>query len=256
MCGRYVSTATAEDLATLFDVVLDAGDGSGVAPAPSWNVAPTDAVPVVLERPPHDGPDQPRRTLRTARWGLVPGWSKDRRGAARLINARSETVTEKPAFRRAAAARRCLLPADGYYEWQPTPEGKVPYFLHDPDGALLAMAGLYELWRDPERAEDDPERWVWTTTVITREATDLLGEIHDRTPVLVPPDARDAWLDCRSGDAATARALLEAMPAPHLAPRRVGAAVGNVGNDGPELVEPVPDGPGDEAPGPGEQLTL
>lgn len=250
MCGRFVSTATAEDLATLFDVVLDAGPGTG--PAPSWNVAPTDEVRVVLQRPPHDEPDDdPRRSLRTARWGLVPGWSKDRRGAARLINARSETVTEKPAFRRAAAARRCLLPADGYYEWQQTPEGKVPYFLHDPDGATLAMAGLYELWRDPERGEDDPDRWVWTTTVITREATDLLGEIHDRTPVLVPPDARDAWLDCRSGDAATARALLDAMPPPHLAPRRVGAAVGNVRNDGPELVAPVED-----AAGPGEQLTL
>lgn len=252
MCGRFVSTATAEDLATLFDLVP--GDEAAPGPGPSWNVAPTDEVRVVLERPPHGEPDgEPRRTLRTARWGLVPGWAKDRRGAARLINARSETVTEKPAFRRAAAARRCLLPADGYYEWQRTPDGKVPYFLHDPDGAPLAMAGLYELWRDPERAEDDPDRWVWTTTVITREATDLLGGIHDRTPVLVPPEARDAWLDCRSGDAATARELLDALPPPHLAPRRVGPGVGNVRNDGPELVAPVDD---DGAPGPGEQLSL
>lgn len=254
MCGRYVSTATAEDLATLFDAVLEAGpdDGPAQPPGPSWNVAPTDEVRVVLERPPHGELDAaPRRALRTARWGLVPGWAKDRRGAARLINARSETVTEKPAFRRAAAARRCLLPADGYYEWQQTPDGKVPYYLHDPDGAPLAMAGLYELWRDPDRRQDDPDRWVWTTTVITCEATDLLGEIHDRTPVLVTPELRDAWLDCRAGDAATARELLDALPAPHLQPRRVVPAVGNVRNNGPELVEPAGEGPG-----PGEQLTL
>lgn len=252
MCGRYVSTATAEDLLTLFDVRRDETAGL----VPSWNVAPTDEVPVVLQRPPpgDDGPAAPERTLRTARWGLVPSWSKDARGGARMINARSETVTVKPAFKTAAARRRCLLPAQGYYEWQQTPEGKVPHFLHDPDGELLAMAGLYELWRDRERDDDDPARWLWTTTVITRPATDLLGEIHDRTPVLVPPALRERWLDCSGGDAATAAALLDEVPEPRLEPRVVSAAVGNVRNDGPELIAPAEHPRSGAAPG--EQLSL
>ena len=255
MCGRFASSADAADLALAFDAALaeDGDTAGGGDPGPSWNVAPTDAVRVVLERPPHGEPDaDPQRVLRTARWGLVPGWATDPSGGARLINARSETVDSKPSFRRAAGARRCLLPADGYYEWQKTAEGKVPYFLHDPDGAPLAMAGLYELWRDPERDDDDPARWLWSATVITREATDTLGEIHDRCPVLVPAEHRAAWLDCRDGRAATARELLDAMPPPRLAPRRVGTAVGNVRNDGPELVEPVPD----DGPPAGEQLSL
>ena len=125
MCGRFASSADAGDLALAFDAALD-GDGGSTGPGPSWNVAPTDAVRVVLSRPPHDEPDaEPQRVLRTARWGLVPGWAKDPTGGARLINARSETVDSKPSFRRAAGARRCLVPADGYYEWQKTDRKSV-----------------------------------------------------------------------------------------------------------------------------------
>jgi putative SOS response-associated peptidase YedK len=246
MCGRYVNVASTDDLTDEFDV----GETVGEQLPPSWNIAPTDPVRAVVQRAPHHADKHESdksastsgtvRQLRTVRWGLVPSWSKDRKGAARLINARIETVTDKPAFKTAAARRRCLLPALGYYEWQNGPDGKQPFFLHEPDGSPLAMAGLYELWPDPELAEDDPQRWLWTATIITQPATDLMGEIHDRTPVAVPPELRAAWLDCSSGDAQTARDLLDQIPTLHLAPDPVTKAVGNIRNNGPELIEPVP----------------
>ncbi len=240
MCGRYASSSTTAGLYGEFGVEEVTDDDL----APSWNIAPTDPVRVVLQRPPRGADDVPPvRQLRTVRWGLVPSWSKDKKGAARLINARQETVTEKPAFKTAAARRRCLLPADGYYEWQKTPDGKIPFFLHDADHDVLAFAGLYELWRDPSVPDDDPAKWLWTCTVITRGATDTLGHIHDRCPVLVPVDRRDAWLDCSSGDAGVARSLLDEMPAPVLEPRRVSTAVNSVRHDGPELIRPAGDSP-------------
>lgn len=236
MCGRYVSVTADSDLTLEFDV--DADDVIGDEVPPSYNVAPTDPARIVLERV-HRVDGDLTRQLRTARWGLVPSWSKDARGGARMINARVETVTHKPAFRKAAARRRCLVPAQGYYEWQQTDSGKTPFFLHDPGGELLAFAGLYELWRDPTTSDNDDDRWLWTYTIITRQATDLLGEIHDRTPVLVPSDAREQWLDCTSDDPATAQHLLDAFAPPRLEPYEVGTAVGNVRNNGPHLLEPA-----------------
>lgn len=237
MCGRYVSVASDPDLTDEFDVDETVDD----PPPPSWNVAPTDPARIVVERPPH-GADDARAAvhqLRTARWGLVPSWSTDAKGGARMINARIETVTTKPAFKRAAAARRCLVPALGYYEWKQTDAGKVPYFLHDPSGALVSFAGLYEFWCDPSREDDDPARWLVSYTIITQQATDLLGEIHDRNPVVVPHELREDWLDCSSEDAAVARQLLERFGEAHFEPYEVGAAVGNVRNNGPELIAPV-----------------
>lgn len=261
MCGRYVSVASEADLTDEFDV----DDVIGDEVAPSWNVAPTDPVRVIVQRVPYES-DAPAarqttsgtgavrqsgtarqsgavRQLRTVRWGLVPNWSRDAKGGARMINARIETVSSKPAFKAAAARRRCLVPALGYYEWQATDQGKVPHFLHDPDGRLLAMAGLYELWRDPARADDDPQRWLWTCTIITQQATDLLGEIHDRNPMVVPVELREQWLDCSADDAAVARHILDEIPPAQLAPYVVGPAVGNVRNNGPELIDPVAGGP-------------
>jgi putative SOS response-associated peptidase YedK len=237
MCGRYVSVASSTDLTA----ELDVEDVVGEELDPSWNVAPTDPVRIVVQRTPRDAEDDAAqiRQLRTARWGLVPSWSRDPKGGAKMINARIETVTQKPAFKAAAARRRCLVPALGYYEWQKTDGGKIPHFLHDPGGELLAMAGLYELWRDRSRDDDDPARWLWTCTIITQQATDLLGEIHDRNPVVVPPDLRAAWLDCSSDDPATAARLLERIPEARLEPYVVSPAVGNVKNNGPELIEPV-----------------
>ncbi|MEP6851942.1 MAG: SOS response-associated peptidase [bacterium] len=237
MCGRYVNVASTADLSLEFD----AEEVIGEPVAPSWNIAPTDPVPAVVKRRMHGADDDAPtvRQLRTLRWGLVPNWSKSRTGWAKMINARIETVTTRPAFKSAAARRRCLLPSLGYYEWQKTEQGKVPYFLHDPDGALLAMAGLYELWRDPDLPDDDPGKWLWTSTVITQPATDVLGHIHDRCPVVVPRDLQEAWLDCSVDDPQIAQTLLGRIPEVHLEPQIVSNAVNSVRNDGPELIEPV-----------------
>jgi putative SOS response-associated peptidase YedK len=237
MCGRYVSVAADSDLVEEFDVAETVDD----APEPNWNVAPTDPVRAIMQRKPHGADDDAGtvRQLRTVRWGLVPYWSKARSGGAKMINARIETVTSKPAFAVAAARRRCLLPTLGYYEWQPTTDGKVPWFLHAPQRAPLAMAGLYEIWKDPELPDDHPDKWLWTSTVITRSATDLLGHIHDRCPVFVPPDLHAQWLDCSADDAAVAQRLLDAMPEPHLEPDVVSDQVNSVRNNGPHLIDPV-----------------
>jgi putative SOS response-associated peptidase YedK len=165
----------------------------------------------------------------------------------RLINARVETAVEKPSFRQAFAKRRCILPASGYYEWQQQPankEGgktaKQPYFIHRPDRGTLAMAGLYELWRDPSRERDDPEAWLWSVTVLTTDATDELGQIHDRAPLIVPVGAYDAWLAPQPGDTDELRGLL--VPATvGMHADAVSTAVNNVRNQGPDLIKPLPD---------------
>lgn len=242
MCGRYASSRSPEDLAEEFEVLDPRLER---ALPPDYNVAPTDEVYAVLERPPK-GETEPVRQLRVVRWGLVPSWAKDPGIGSRMINARMETVAQKPAFRKAFAQRRCLLPADGYYEWYPTEQRtakgkprKQPFYIHPADGAVMAMAGLYELWRDPTRNDDDPERWKWTCTVLTTNAPDDLGRIHDRMPLLVTRDRRTAWLDPATPQVQLPDLLvpaqqhgLQAVP--------VSTAVGNVANNGPELVEPLP----------------
>jgi putative SOS response-associated peptidase YedK len=233
MCGRYALTASDGELSGLYGASV-----VGVESSPSWNVAPTQEVRVVLEHRPGGGPDPVlERQIRSVTWGLVPSWSKEPK-PGRLINARAETVTEKPSFRAAAARRRCVLPADGYYEWQATPGGKQPYFLHL-DGTVLNMAGLYELWRDPAKDNDDPTRWLWTATVLTTTATDAAGQIHDRSPLVLPDSMLGAWLDPRLTDPGAVRELIGSVPPPVLDPYRVGRAVNNVRNNGPELLTPV-----------------
>ncbi len=238
MCGRYASSRSDDDLRQEFATAFTVG-----APlAPSWNVAPTQQVRAVLERSPRDEPDAaPVRELRSVRWGLVPSWADDTKIGTRLINARVETITEKPAFKTAAARRRCLLPADGYYEWEKRPgvAAKTPYFMRAEDGGGLAFAGLYELWRDRERAADDPDRWVWSATVVTTRASDALGRIHDRSPLLVPAGLRDDWLDPALTAPADVRALVDAFGEPRLVPVEVATTVNRVTSDGPELVTPV-----------------
>ena len=224
MCGRYASSRDARDLASAFEVEEPPEE---VLP-PSWNVAPTDPVYAVLQR-------GESRLLKVVRWGLVPSWAKDAKGAARLINARRETVTSKPAFRAAYARRRCLLPADGYYEWQVDGGRKQPWFLTARDGGPLAMAGLYEVW-----APEGGDR-LWTCTVITTDAADELGHIHDRTPLLVPREDWQRWLDPEVED--PGEDLLVPAVGGQLDAWPVSPAVGNVRNDGPELVQPLPPEP-------------
>ena len=218
MCGRYASSRRPDDLASYFEIE----DPPEEVLPPSWNVAPTDPVYVVIEKE--------TRQLRVVRWGLVPSWSKDVKGGARMINARMETVKDKPAFRKAYATRRCLVPADGYYEWKQEGSVKQPFYLADRNGDPLAMAGLYEHWKSPEG------EWLSTCTVITTDAPDELGEIHDRTPLLVPREHWGTWLDRSVADPGEllipgTPGVLDAWP--------VGKDVGNVRNNGPELVQPL-----------------
>lgn len=226
MCGRFAATASQELVADTFEI----DEMLGPPPLASYNIAPTDPVAVVLER-------HHERVLTTARWGLVPSWSKDSRAAARMINARVETLSERPAYRSAFAARRCLIPAQGYYEWTTvapaagaTKPAKQPWFIRPADHSLMAMAGLYEFWHAPD------DSWLLSFTVVTTSATDELGRIHDRMPVTVDPQNWAAWLTPDFvGDP---RDLLD-LEAGGFTSYPVSRLVNRVGNDGPELIEPL-----------------
>jgi putative SOS response-associated peptidase YedK len=244
MCGRYASSRRSEDLLEEFEIEENAVKETL---AEDFNVAPTKDVYAVLERPPSKDKDQPaQRQLRVVAWGLVPSWAKDPAIGNRMINARMETVTEKPAYRKAFAARRCLLPADGYYEWYATQQKnaagkqvKQPFFVRPADGSTLAMAGLYEIWRDPTRDEDDSARFRWTCTVLTTSAEDDLGHIHDRMPLLVEPHRYAAWLGPSSSPPEELKGLLVPAAPGRLEAFPVSTLVNNVKNNGAELVEPL-----------------
>ncbi len=216
----------------------------GNLPEPDYNVAPTVAVPAVLERMSKSDGDV-RRRLSPLTWGLVPSWAKDRKIGAKMINARVESVAEKPAFRKAFSARRCLLPADGFYEWyarETSTSGKPkkqPFFIHRADGGLLVMAGLYEIWRDPAKDRDDDSAWLRTCTVITTEATDAAGHIHDRMPMIIRKESYDAWLDPQLTDTDEAMRLLAVTDAAALEAYAVSTAVNSVDNNDPSLLEPL-----------------
>ncbi len=238
MCGRFAASASTDDYVEIFGVqeVVD-------APHPRFNLAPTDPVPAIVERASRDTGEVVRKLI-TPRWGLVPSWSRDASGAARLINARVETVATKPAFRKAFAERRSLIPADGFYEWRPVPDAagaapgarrgtrKQPYFIHPASGGLFVMAGLYEFWRRPDG------EWLTTVTIITTTATDAIGRLHDRMPLSVRPADWAAWLAPDRREAAEAAALLWADE--ELAAHPVSTAVNSVGNDSPDLVQAIP----------------
>jgi putative SOS response-associated peptidase YedK len=254
MCGRYASARQRIELLEEFSVQRD----RVTEPlAPDYNVAPTKPVYAVLSRAgrQEDKADNAgvARELRVVRWGLVPSWAKDVSIGSRLINARAETVSEKPAYRRAFARRRCLLPADGYYEWQapdggstdgaatdrPGKKAKQPFFIHRADGGPLAFAGLYELWRDRRVPDGDPDAWLWSATIITTSAPDDLGKIHDRMPMVIPPGSWADWLDPANSDVSDLRALLAPAVAGGLDSYPVATTVNSVRNNGPELIEPV-----------------
>jgi putative SOS response-associated peptidase YedK len=228
MCGRYVAKRGLDDLAAEFE----AEDALGEALRPDYNIAPTDLVPVVVLRHRSGDRDGPLvRQLRAAKWGLVPSWAQDTKRAAKLINARAETVTELPAFRSAVRRRRCLVPADGWYEWAPRPDGlgRQPTYLTPADGDVIAFAGLYEIW--------GPDRLL-TSSIVTTAALGQLTAVHHRMPLMLPRSSWAAWLDPGREDAAD---LL--VPDPGLVEgmelRPVGPAVGTVANDGPALIERV-----------------
>lgn len=208
MCGRYSMSRPPDLTAETYAArVVD------TPPPPSWNVAPTDPVPVVVDR--GEG-----RELRTLKWGLIPSWADDPRIASRLINARAETVAEKPAFRSALVRRRCLVPADGWYEWRQ----KRPHFISRDEP--IAFAGLYERNGDTR-----------TFTIVTTSAAPDIAYLHDRMPVVLPPDLWDDWLDPANDDVPALCGLL--VPRPGFTAYEVSPAVNNVRSNGPELVAPA-----------------
>ncbi|MFJ2811964.1 SOS response-associated peptidase [Streptomyces sp. NPDC087294] len=259
MCGRYAASRGPEDLKEVFEIEKTELEEAW---APDYNIAPTKEVYVVLDRPLKGAADpRPVRQLRKLKWGLVPAWSASPDGAARMINARAETVHEKPSFSRAFAARRCVMPADGYYEWVTGAqerdlevEGrrkrarKQPYFVTPADGSVFAMAGIYEFWRDRTLPDDHPRAWWATCSVLTTEAetTPLasvpddgpraLADIHPRMPLMLTPDRWHSWLDPTRTDVEELRALLTPPPPGLLRAYPVPTAVSNVRNNGPELL--------------------
>ncbi|MCD2499231.1 MULTISPECIES: SOS response-associated peptidase [Microbacterium] len=236
MCGRFVVAEVGSELVSVLRVDLVAEN----LPAPSWNVAPTAQAAIVLDSV---KTEPPTRRLESARWGLVPSWAKDPSVGARAFNARSEELEDKPMFRSAFENRRAVIPASGYYEWHTGPEGKQPYYIHPADDEPLFFAGLYEWWRDPAKADDDPTRWLLSFTILTRASAGPLADIHDRMPVVLDVDYADAWLDPTVD---YQRDVLQAAydAAPELSDtfeiRPVGSAVGNVRNDSPSLILPLP----------------
>lgn len=228
MCGRYTSTTSPDDLAAYFDVDEVVADDLGGR----YNVAPTDEVYAVARS--SAGPTR----LGTFRWGLVPFWAKDASVGSRMINARAESVLEKPAFRRPLERYRCIIPADGFYEWQAV-EGrkkKQPWHIRRSDGDVLSFAGLWSSWR-PNRGSDEGR--IVSCTIITTEANDAVRPVHDRMPVVLPPDAWAAWLDPANQDVDALHALLVPAPPELFELTPVIDAVSNVRNDGPHLLDPV-----------------
>lgn len=244
MCGRYASFRQAQALADAFDV--DEMTEAARAIMASWNVAPTDQVRIVVEH------SDDHRSLQAARWGLVPPWAASPEVGARMINARSETLADKPAFREPAAKRRCLVLADGYYEWHrytPSQAGpgraggrRQPYYIHRPDEAPIAFAGLYSWWPDPTVAAGEPDRWLLSTTIVTGAARGTLERLHHREPIVLDGDTAAAWLDPGLTDARAATALLSEA-APPLTWHPVTTAVGPVANNHPGLIAPVENPP-------------
>ena len=216
MCGRYTLIADLGDLAQRFEF-----DGSDFSYDPGYNIAPTESVLTVR--------NVEGREAAFMRWGLVPFWAKDPKIGARMINARAETVAEKPAFRNALKKRRCLVLADGYYEWQKTPAGKTPCRIIMKSGEPFAMAGLWETWKDPQG------NVVPSCTIITTVANDFLAPIHNRMPVILPQEVERLWLDPDPDDAA----VLTPYPDESMDAYEVSTLVNFAGNDGREIIARV-----------------
>ena len=220
MCGRYTLASPTERLAEEFGV-----DASSIELSPNYNVAPTQGVAAVLE-------EGGQRRLEVLRWGLIPPWADDPGIGSRMINARSETAPGKPSFRRAFRERRCLIPADGFYEWQRTNGAKQPYYIHMEDGRPFAFAGLWESWSKGGEGE------VRTCTILTTGANALLGEIHDRMPVILAPDVHDVWLDPTS-ERDELTGLLAPYPEDEMEAYPVSRFVNSPSNNDPRCIEPA-----------------
>jgi len=244
VCGRYTSTSAPADLARIFEV-----DDVKAEQLPlRYNVAPTQEVYAVAVRRSQEEGKGPRRQLGAFRWGLVPWWAKNAAVGAKMINARAEGIETKRAYQQALVRHRCLIPADAFYEWQPRGDkrAKLPYVIRHRDGSPMAFAGLWERWRPRDQPDAEPLR---SCVIITTAANDVIAPIHDRMPVVLPPQAWAAWLDPDNDDVGAVRALLLPAPSGDFQVYPVSTLVNGVAHEGPELIEPLPEPPqGDYEP--------
>jgi putative SOS response-associated peptidase YedK len=228
MCGRFTQQRPTAELAEIFDA-----ESLVEASEPRFNVAPTDAV-VAVVHPPDD-----RRLLTSLRWGLIPTWADDARAGSRMINARSETIFSSPAYRASVRKRRCLIPADGFYEWRRVTDGssaaKQPYLIHRLDGAPLALAGIWSPWKQPANGE-----WLRSCAIVTTTPNPLMARLHDRMPVILSESAWERWLDPDLDDVAELRGLLGPSPADELEAYPVSTLVNSVRNDSSDLTALIP----------------
>jgi len=231
------------DVAQIFDAELREGEAAALEElGPRYNVAPTQPIPVVVQR--DDG-----RAIELHRWGLVPSWAESAAAGARMINARAETVATTPAFRASFLRRRCLIPADGFYEWRREGKRKQPFLIHTPDDALLAFAGLWAPWRDPGTGQ-----WLLSAAVVTTTANAIVGELHNRMPVILGPEEWLLWIDPELRDEGLLQSVLRPAAEDLLELQPVSTLVNNANNEGAELLLP-PVARGAVAPEP-EILTL
>ena len=224
MCGRFTVTSSPEAVRAMFRYPEQPNF------PPRYNVAPTQPIAIVRL-------NEGKRQFALMRWGLLPSWVKDPRGFALLFNARGESVLDKPAFKNAMKRRRCLIPADGFYEWQADGARRRPFYVRARSGEPFAFAGLWETWMGPNGEELD------TVAIVTTTANRTLRHIHERMPVILSPDAYDLWLDCARVDDVTAAALLAPAPDGLLEAYEISTAVNRVANDDPKLLEPLADNP-------------
>jgi putative SOS response-associated peptidase YedK len=219
MCGRYTLAAPVNELVEQFDI-----DEYPSSITTSYNIAPTQEVAAVIA-------EDEKRKLEMLRWGLVPAWADDPNIGNRMINARSETVAEKPSFRKAFKDRRCLVLSDGFYEWRRTPDGKQPYYIHMKDGSPFAFAGLWESWRDAQE--------IRSCTIITTEANELVGDIHNRMPVILAPEDYSLWLDPDFKEREALTSLLRPYPNDAMEAYPVSRRVNSPSNNAPGCIERV-----------------
>jgi putative SOS response-associated peptidase YedK len=223
VCGRYRLSRRKQIVEEYFDSVSGEEDW-----APRYNVAPTQSVPVIRQHP-----KEPIRELSLLRWGLIPSWSKDSSGAARMINARAETASTKPAFRDALKSRRCLIPADGFYEWMRTGKTKQPYCFEVGESELFAFAGLWDRWKDPAG------NWIKTCSILTTIPNAVTSPVHDRMPVILDPDSYDLWLDPGMTHVDAASDLLKPYDARRMRSYAVSTRINSAVNDGAACSAPV-----------------
>jgi len=223
MCGRYRLSRRKQIIEEHFETADWQEDWS-----PRYNIAPTQSVPTIRQNP-----KEPVRQISTMRWGLIPSWAKDTSGAARMINARSETAHTLPAFREAMKLRRCLVPADGFYEWQRRGSAKQPFCFEVGDSGLFAFAGLWERWRDPSG------QWVKSCSILTTAPNAVTSAVHDRMPAILHPDAYDLWLDPGMQNVAAISELLKPCDPQFMRCYPVSSRVNHVGNDDAECSRPV-----------------